>query len=148
MRAGQRWGVSATETRGLGLKGRAALVLFSVLSLPHSKSQSLHQPILPVYGGHGLSVCQAAMPPPSSNNTSVFLQWTSSPHHQLSKINSFLSLNFRERLMTQPWPMRKSPSQALVVASKVNEHVVQGRQIRISLGISEGKRNFLLVCKS
>ena len=49
MRAGQRGAVAATETRGLELKGRAALVLLSVLSLAYSKGPvcaSAHPPCL------------------------------------------------------------------------------------------------------
>ena len=49
MRAGQRGGVAATETRGLELKGLAALVLLSVLSLAYSKGPvcaSAHPPCL------------------------------------------------------------------------------------------------------
>ena len=49
MRAGQKGGVAATETRGLELKGRAALVLLSVLSLAYSKGPvcaSAHPPCL------------------------------------------------------------------------------------------------------
>ena len=49
MRAGQRGAVAATETRGQELKGRAALVLLSVLSLAYSKGPvcaSAHPPCL------------------------------------------------------------------------------------------------------
>ena len=139
MRAGQRSGVVATQARRVGLKEWAALVLLSVLGLDHRDGASTHPPC----AGLGLSVCQAAIPPPSSNNTSDFLQATSFPHHQLSKINPTSSLNFRERLVTQPWPVRKPPPQALVLASKMNEHVVQGRQIWARLGIAVRKRHLL-----
>lgn len=44
--------------------------------------------------------------------------------------------------MTQPWPMRKPPPQALVVTSKVNEHVLQGRQIRVVLNFEGNEGTF------